>query len=199
LIHQRLQVQALRALPEVAAGSLKGQSVALRMTGAYADWARAWQILSAAGPVLSIDRMSVLSLVPSGVQIEVVLHLWSRPGSTFEISWPSDTAMAWASGADIFAAAGPDLPSAEAPTTVREPVAQTDDPVTWPLERIRWLGTWQHGADQRAVLSAGGAWITVPVGQRVGLEGHKVAFIGADGVVLRTPQGQRVELKGGGQ
>ena len=199
LIHQRLQVQALRALPEVAAGSLKGQSVALRMTGAYADWARSWQILSAAGPVLSIERMSVLSLVPSGVQIEVVLHLWSRPGSTFEISWPSDTAMAWASGADIFAAAGPDLPSAEAPTTVREPVAQTDDPVTWPLERIRWLGTWQHGADLRAVLSAGGAWITVPVGQRVSLEGHKVASIGADGVVLRTPQGQRVELKGGGR
>lgn len=202
LISQRLQVLALRTLPDVSAGPLKGQSLAIRMTGAYADWARAWQSLRASGPVLSIDRMSVLSMPPpSGVQIELVLHLWSRPGSNFELAWPSERPLAVVqAGADIFASAsGTDLPPLASEAKANDPIVQTDDPFTWPVERIRWLGTWQQGAERRAVLSAGGAWTTVRVGQRVSREGHKVQAIGADGLVLRTPQGQRLELKGGGR
>lgn len=201
LIGQRLQVVALRVLPDVVAGPLKGQSLAVRMMGAYANWTRAWQILSTSGPVMSIERMSVLSLAqPSGEQIEVVLNLWSMPGSTGDVSWPSDNPLApvAASGADIFAlVTGVDWPPVAAEAKAKEPIVQTDDPLTWPMERIRWLGSWQQGADPQAVLSAGGAWIAVRVGQRVSLEGHKVAAIVPDGLVLRTPQGQRVELKGG--
>lgn len=200
LISERLQVLALRALPDVSAGPLKGQSLAIRMTGAYADWARAWQSLSASGPVMTIDRMSVLSMPPpSGVQIEVVLHLWSRPGSSFELEWPSERPVTVVhAGVDIFASsAGADLPPLASEAKANDPIAQSDDPYTWPVERIRWLGSWQQGAEKRAVLSAGGAWTTVRVGQRVSREGHKVQAIEADGLVLRAPQGQRLELKGG--
>jgi hypothetical protein len=203
LIQQGLQVQSLRALPEVSAGPLQGQTLAIRMTGLYADWVRAWQILSAEGPVVSMERMNVSALAqPLGVQLDVVLHLWSRPGVSLEASWPmtSSKGQATASGPDIFAtAAGADLPPAAAPSKASEAIALTDDPKTWPLDRMRWLGTWQQGADQRAVLSAGGPWVSVRVGQRIGQEGYRVASIGADGLVLQTVQGQRIELKGGGR
>lgn len=203
LIQQGLQVQSLRALPEVSAGPLQGQSLAIRMTGLYADWVRAWQILSAEGPVVSVERMNVLALAPPvGVQLDVVLHLWSWSGASLEASWPKmrPKDLATASGPDIFAsAAGADLPPAAAPSKASKAIALTDEPKTWPLDRLRWLGTWQQGAEQWAVLSAGGPWVAVRVGQRIGLEGYRVASIGADGLVLQTNQGQRIELKGGGR
>jgi hypothetical protein len=202
LINQRLQVQTLRVLPGVVLGPLQGQSLAIRMTGRYADWVRAWQLLSASGPVLSIERMSVMSMTPSsGVQMDLVLHVWSGPGSTLEAPWPSvglDAPVT--SDVDFFASPGaPDgTPPAEK-TKASEAIDPTDDPMAWPLDRVRWLGTWEQGHEKRAVLSAGGAWVTVRVGERVSREGHKVAAIGADGLVLKSPQGQRVEIKGGGR
>lgn len=202
LIGQRLQVQSLRAMPDVVAGPLQAQSLAIRMTGRYADWVRAWQLMSTSGPLLSIERMSVSSLAQSsGVQLDVVLHLWSRPGSTQEVLWPPEGSTAPLSAAvDPFVWSGPTPePPAAVPSRTAKSVVQTDDPMTWPLERVRWLGTWQQGADKQAVLSAGGPWIAVRVGQRVGPEGHKVAVIGADGLVLLSPQGQRLELKGSGR
>ena len=70
----------------------------------------------------------------------------------------------------------------------------TDDPMTWPMERIRLLGTWQEGERLQAVLSAGGVWVPVRVGQRVSRQAHRVQSIRRDAVILRTSQGHNIEL-----
>ena len=77
----------------------------------------------------------------------------------------------------------------------------TDDPMTWPVERIRLLGTWHASGSWQAVLSAGGVWVPLRVGQRVSPQAHRVLEIRRDAVIFRTSQGQNIELKvaGGGR
>lgn len=63
-----------------------------------------------------------------------------------------------------------------------------EDPRHWPLAQVRLAGLWQQGADRLAILTAGTRWAQVSLGQRVTLEGHRVAAITADGVSLRLAQ-----------
>jgi Type II secretion system (T2SS), protein M subtype b len=201
---QGVQVLSIRVLPDASAGALSSQSAALRLNAPYPDWVNAWQALSATGPVLSIERMSVVPQAQSrGVQLDVVLRRWFKAGLDEGPQIPAD----WAAltpgavrpphAADIFALPGSE--TASAPLTIREAAPDNTvlpaDPLHWPLARIRLLGTWQQGAQWQAVLGAGGLWVAVRVGQRVSLEGHRVVAIQRDAVSLRSAQGQPLELK----
>lgn len=206
LMAQGLQVASLRAMPDAMRGPLQSKTVAIRMSGAYADWTKAWQSLTDSGPVVSMERMSVVPLAQTpGVQMDVVLRVWFRPDATQPLIWPSGerwglrTAEGQHAGAEVFALTA-SQEARPSPVPVVNP-ALSDDPLSWPVERIRLLGTWQQGSHWRAVLGTGAVWVPVQVGQRVSQEGHKVAAIRREGVLLRTPQGQQVELgwAGGGR
>lgn len=97
LSQQGLRVASLRPLPEPLAAPLPSQSVAVRLSGRFVDWQRAWASLSAAGPVWSLERLSVVpqpGLATAGpaardaVQIDAVLRVWLRPGSHGPHAWP---------------------------------------------------------------------------------------------------------------
>lgn len=203
---QGVQVVSIRVLPDVASGPLPSQSAALRVNAPYPDWVKAWRTLSASGPVLSIERMSVVPHIPSqGAQIDVVLRHWFKPGSDPGPAAPdlladgvtaARSALGPSTGADIFGS----LASATAPAPLTPQMAQADgallpaDPQRWPLARIRLLGTWQQGGQWRAVLSAGELWVSVRAGQRISQEGHRVMAIQRDAVTLRSAQGEHMDL-----
>jgi hypothetical protein len=202
---QGVRVESIRVLPDVGAGPLQSQSVALRLMALYPDWVSAWRWLTDAGPVLSLDRISIAPQAASqGVQLDVVLRLWFKPGSVegvFAEGWSRVPTAAVHSKANaalppgIFAHPGTSANARHVlPRTGAQPVQPTTDPLQWPMEKIRLLGTWQQGARWQAVLGAAGAGRPVQVGQRVALEGHWVESIRSDAVVLRSVQGQSIEL-----
>lgn len=207
-----LTVLSLRAMPEVPMGPLQSQTLALRLNGHFADWVRGWKALAVSGPVLTIERMSVVPLTQvQGVQLDLVLRVWFNPASAGDVAlpaWPPSKAWAKSGDADadsrprVFAlAAESDSASSVTWTSAPQASVLTDDPMTWPVERIRLLGTWHASGSWQAVLSAGGVWVPVRLGQRMSREGHQVHAIRRDAVVLGTAQGQKLELNvsGGGR
>lgn len=212
LTAQGVQVVSIRVLPHVQSGVLQSQSVALRLNASSVDWVNAWRGLTDAGPVLSMDRISASPMATSsGVQLDVVMRLWFKPGSeavSAGFVWPVGSqpvtrrSASGTAAAEVFAhpgsaSAAPRLSASEGPGEV---ALLSTDPLRWPLARIRLLGTWQLGTQWQAVLGAGGAWVPVQRGQRVSLEGHKVESIHHEGVILRSAQGEKLVLKwpGGG-
>ena len=201
---QGLTVVSLRVMPAVPGGVLQSQSLALRLHGDFARWAQVFQAWTVSGPVVSIERLVVSPLAKAqGVQLDVVLRLWFKTGTDGHEAWPAwpsvvaakTAAESGEQGHGVFAlAAGPDSKVSVPQTASPEALMSTDDPMTWPMERIRLLGTWQEGERWQAVLSAGGVWVPVRVGQRVSRQAHRVQSIRRDAVILRTPQGQNIEL-----
>lgn len=194
---QGVQVVSIRILPEVLAGPLSSQSVALRVHAMYSDWVSAWDGLTDAGPVLSLERLSVVPQTTSrGVQLDVVLRLWFKPGAQAGGLVPVGSQVTAAargkvSGVpDIFAQPG----SAPRAAVLPELTPQSTDPLQWPMDRIRLLGTWQQGAQWQAVLGTAEVGVPVQVGRRVAQEGHRVESIQRDAVLLRSVQGQAIEL-----
>ena len=208
---QGLTVVSLRTMPVVSGGALQSQSLALRLNGDFAQWARTFQAWAASGPVVSIERMGVTPLTKAqGVQLDVVLRLWFKTSAGGQGAWPAWPSVATEQSATVPAdldqgvfalPLGPDLPMSAPLPAQSKALAVTDDPMTWPMERIRLLGTWQEGERWQAVLSAGGVWVPLRVGQRVSPQAHRVQEIRRDAVIFRTSQGQNIELKvaGGGR
>lgn len=96
-----LRLQSLRPLPAESSplpksakggdsqrSSLSHQAAAFRLQGRFEDWSRAWSACAEAGPLCTIDRISVTALEQAAeVQIDLVMRLWMRPaevGSTAE-------------------------------------------------------------------------------------------------------------------
>lgn len=80
-----LNLLSLRPLPttlaEGRAARLASQAVAVRLQGRFEDWSRVWTAFTQAGPVCSIDRISLAATAhPEEVQIDAVLRVWLRPG-----------------------------------------------------------------------------------------------------------------------
>lgn len=80
-----LNLLSLRPLPptlaQASAARLPSQAVAVRLLGRFEDWSRVWAVFTQAGPVCSIDRISMAATAhPEEVQIDAVLRLWLRPG-----------------------------------------------------------------------------------------------------------------------
>lgn len=246
---------------------LPSQAASLRLLGRFEDWARFWAACAMAGPVCSLDRISLVATGQAGeVQIDAVLRIWMRPGEegtaggagvgvavSTERGDP-ERADRWRGGAVLtdsaamaaldstpFARSGVPLfalgregAAPWAASAVRgAPGHSTDgvagaagavgtvgasgvagdagaagagaagsgaqavwpgDPRHWPLAQVRLAGLWQQGAEKRAILSAGTRWAQVTLGQRVTLEGHRVAAITADGVRLRLAPGPSILL-----
>ncbi|WP_090137786.1 hypothetical protein [Limnohabitans sp. DM1] len=215
------QVQRItpgRSAPAASTGSpVPSQAVTLRVIGAFARWVKAWAAFTEAGPVWSIDRISIVAQPDSqDVQIDAVLRVWMRPGESTWQAWPAhdgsvdgppDGARALPNqvsvqAAPLFAQPAPLLAQAGAAGSGSEtgsgdtaqPAASTapdlpEDPERWPLARVRLAGVWQQGADRQAVLVAGPHWARVRPGQRVTLEGHRVQAITSEGVTLRAARG----------
>lgn len=223
-----LSLQSLRPLPPSLAdgnkADLPSQAVAVRLLGRFEDWSNVWSAFTQAGPVCSIDRISVTATAhPEEVQIDAVLRVWLRPGHVGVHAQPEPDG-AWdqlirleprplvRSGAVLFAQTkGLSLgggamrltESADASVSgvsgisgvaVAGPDPLPEDPRHWPLARVRLTGLWQQGADRQAILSAGPHWVRVSQGQRVTQEGHRVAAITDAGVSLRLAQGPMLML-----
>jgi hypothetical protein len=225
LSQQGLRVMALRPVsPQVqrftpgrsapaasAAPPVPSQAVALRVIGPFVRWTQAWAAFTEAGPVWSIDRISIVAQSDrQDVQIDAVLRVWMRPGESTWQAWPghdgqTDRALdgtralprqVAAQTVPLFAHSAPPLaPSgagaAAQPTALTAPKVPDlpEDPERWPLARVRLAGLWQQGADRQAVLVAGPHWARVRPGQRVTLEGHRVQAITSEGVTLRPARG----------
>lgn len=214
-----LSLQSLRPLPpSLADGSTAGlpsQAVAVRLLGRFEYWSNVWTAFTQAGPVCSIDRISVTATAdPEEVQVDVVLRVWLRPGDVGVHAQPEPDG-AWdqltrleprplgRSGAVLFVQAkglpsGGDASasgvSGASGVAVAGPDFLPEDPRHWPLARVRLAGLWQQGSDRQAILSAGPHWVRVSQGQRVTQEGHRVAAITDAGVSLRLAQGPMLML-----
>lgn len=206
-LQQRLQahgfvVVALRPQAVASGKSLPEQTVTMRLQGRWQDWLAFEQALHAHAPWWVLEQWQI---VPSGQQPgEVRIELQARLG--FQPTHRAETAgqRAWpdwqVSGtrrqektAHLFApAAWPEPPALAASGT---PVALPSDPAQWPLQDLRFLGTWSQEGVVHAVLGAGADKVVVKPGQRIGREGYRVRQIGDDrlelgasgtgGVVLR--------------
>jgi hypothetical protein len=213
------QVQRIapgRASPAAStAPTVPSQAVSLRVIGPFARWAQAWAAFTEAGPVWTIDRISIVAQVDSqDVQIDAVLRVWMRPGESTWQAWPghdgpvdgpTDGARKLprqvpVQAAPLFAQPTPKLAQAGATGSgtgsgeAVQPAAPTspdlpEDPERWPLARVRLAGVWQQGTDRQAVLVAGPHWARVRPGQRVTLEGHRVQAITSEGLTLRAARG----------
>lgn len=208
-------------------GGLSSQAVALRWQGRFEDWSNVWAACALTGPVCSLDRISVVAMADSSeVQIDAVLRVWMRPDEVGADEWPGLAAWIDPGGVDqrpisrssaaLFAQAGavswgrdaarvaqttdPTAAAAAATSDLSAAAeALPEDPRQWPLARVRLVGLWQQGADRQAILSVGAHWAKVSLGQRVTLEGHKVAAITDDGVRLRLAQGPLFQLDWAGE
>lgn len=202
---------------------LPHQAAALRVRGRFEDWTRLWAACAEAGPVCSLDRIRVAATEQADdVQIDVTLRLWMRPGDVIKPAQGAvseEAAIAQAGQADwtapLLQAFGPRsgvalfVPDSAGGGALVGPVAIASvgaspataslevlppDPQQWPLARVRLAGLWQQGNEHQAILSAGTHWAKVSRGQRVTLEGHRVASISQDGVSLRLAAGPVVRL-----
>ncbi len=218
-----LRVLALRPLVSELPRSLPGrsapladkvtpvpsQAVAVRLIAPFERWVQAWAAFADAGPVWSMDSLSIVALPETAeVQIDAVLRVWMRPGDSTWQSWPGQDASSdqaklvllrapAVQASRLFAPPGaaalPVTPAGLAPVQANaaqpEPDSLSEDPAHWPLARLRLVGVWQQGADRHAVLVAGPHWARVQAGQRVTQEGHRVVAITSEGVTLRPARG----------
>jgi hypothetical protein len=191
LQQQGLQVQSLRPQAMQGGGPLASQTLALRLQGRWADWASAWDALVDAGPVWTLDRLSVSANGPSGqLQWDGVWRVWLRPDGPGPEAWPAlwDTAERPGSGR----AAHHRLPelamAVGSPDTLPMPAPVSADPRQWPLAQIRLWGVWRDGERQQAVLGAGEHWAVLATGDRLAREGYRVQSIQADALELQSLQ-----------
>jgi hypothetical protein len=149
-----------------------------------------------------------------GVQLDVVMRLWFKPGSdvsqtAIDWSWGEPKSLASGTGStangEVFTPlvrtkSAPVLPPSAVVVSERasDEALWAADPSLWPINRVRLLGTWQQGLHWQAVLGAANAWTSVGLGSRVAIEGYRLESIRRDAVILRSAQGQTLEMKASG-
>jgi hypothetical protein len=223
LTRHGLRVTSMRPLSEpvtdLTAMPWPSQAVAVRMTGRFVDWQKAWTDLSAAGPVWSMDHLSVtphnLSAMAgagsqagaAGVQVDAVLRVWLQPGPDGPNAWP----MTRATGASVVAqnrdevfglALGTESNVPKDLAAAAGPMPQVSgslaalpaDPLQWPLARVRLAGLWQQEGQWQAVLAAGPHVVPVRTGQRIAQGGWRIEAVQSASVRLRSAQGALHEL-----
>jgi hypothetical protein len=99
LTQRGLHLVSLRPLPlpldKGSPADLSSQALALRVQGRFEDWTRVWAELTHAGPLCSIERLSIAATArPTEVQIDAVLRLWLRPDEG-DAQTPSEFVDAW--------------------------------------------------------------------------------------------------------
>ncbi len=222
LTQQGLQVLSLRPLAWSPGVPLGSQAVAVRLQGQFGDWQQAWLALAQAGPVWSLDSLTLsASSLPGQVQLEGVLRVWAHPGAGGRKAWPAGWdhlgPSAAASKVNPFALAFSAAMGGDSTGTVAASMQGTAqginpgtaqesgelkpadaamplpaDPRQWPLARIRLLGIWQQGQQTQAVLGAGPHWVALGPGAVLAQEAYLVQAIHADAVVLQSVTGPAV-------
>jgi hypothetical protein len=192
LSQRGLQVQALLPQALQATAPLASQAFALRMQGRFVDVAQAWSSLVDAGPVWTMERLSVTPGAQAGqLQWDGVWRVWLRPDAPSAQAWPASwtrNAQHAGVGMDPFAAT-PVMAlqsGASGPLSAEIPF----DPQQWPLVQIRLLGVWQQGDHLQAVLGAGPHWAVLGPGARLAREAYRVQAVQADAVVLQAAAGR---------
>ncbi|PIT74093.1 hypothetical protein [Limnohabitans sp. G3-2] len=195
-------------------------AAAWRVVGRFDDWVRVWAACAESGPVCALERISVVATPqPGEVQMDAVMRVWMRSaeGPPSDALALADWVAAVQQGARpsahsrtaLFAPSG----SSAADLQTTQAVAQVpptgaagrsageagvsalpDDPRQWPWARIRLAGLWRHGDERQAFVSAGAHAVKVTQGQRISLEGHRVAAITDLGVHVRLGKGPALEL-----
>lgn len=78
-----LRLQSFQPLPtqgaDRPAGGMPSQAVGLRLQGQFGDWVRLWNACAVAGPVCSLDKITLVAMGPEAeVQIDAVLRVWLK-------------------------------------------------------------------------------------------------------------------------
>lgn len=194
---QGLTVQALKPQALQADAALPSQAVALRLQGRFADGAKAWASLVDAGPVWTIDRMTVTVGAQSGaLHWDGVWRVWLRPDAPSARAWPAGWDVSVRQSTATVAAVDPfmvrradaTLPALSASEPLPGPLSP--DPRQWPLAQIRLWGVWQQGGRYQAVLGAAAHWAVLGPGAFLALEGYRVQTVQPDAVWLQPRSGQ---------
>jgi len=192
---QGLQVLALRPQALQTGLPLPSQAVALRLQGRFLDFSQAWTALVDAGPVWTLDRLTVVPSLPAGqLQWDGVWRAWLRPDAAAEQAWPvgwvTSTRPGLSLGNDPFVPPGSALAGPAVNASDVAPAALSADPRQWPLASIRLVGVWQQADRVQAVLSAGSHWVALGVGARLAVEGYRVKAVYPELVELQPPKGE---------
>lgn len=186
-----LQVQDLRPQTLLPAQGLSSQAVALRLQGRFVDGVQVWASLVDAGPVWTLDRLTVVPGVQAGqLQWDGIWRAWLRPDAPSAHAWPAHwdlRAREGASGVDPFVTTKAAAPVAGASESL--PAELVEDPRRWPLAHIRLLGVWQQGGQWQAVLGAGAYWAVLAPGAPLAIEAYRVQAVRPEGVVLQAATG----------
>jgi hypothetical protein len=195
LQREGLQVQSLRPQPLQAGVALSSQAVAMRLQGRFSEVASAWSSLVDAGPVWSLDRMSVTASGPaSQLQWEGVWRVWLRPDAPSEQAWPALWDATAKSSSEPFSnpfVSAPVVALAQAlESSEPTPALLSADPRQWPLAHIRLGGVWQQGDSRQAVLGAGPHWAVLGPGARLAFENYRIKTVHPDAVDLQAVTGR---------
>jgi Tfp pilus assembly protein PilO len=187
LQQQGLQVQSLRPQGLQEGMPLSSQAVAVRLQGRFPDVVSAWASLVDAGPVWTLDQLTVTAGGQAGQsQWDGLWRVWLRPDAAGAQAWPAswDTQVRRRSGSAVepFAAQAAVAPVSSA----SEPAPVSADPRDWPLAQIRLWGVWQQDNSLQAVLGVGAHWAMLGPGARLALEGYRVKTIHPDAVALQS-------------
>lgn len=196
LASQGLQVLALKPQALHSGQPLPSQALALRWQGRFGDFGHAWASLVDAGPVWTIERLTVVPGLSAGtLQWDGVWRAWLRPDAAAPQAWPAlwetSPGPAGVAGHDPFVPAVSAAAASGVGTSDAVPPGLPADPRQWPLAAIRLAGVWQQADKAQAVLSAGPHWVVVGAGTGLALEAYRVKAVHPDSVELQP-------LKGGG-
>lgn len=191
---QGLQVLALRPQALQTGLPLPSQAVAVRLQGRFSDFSQAWTALVDAGPVWTLDRLTVVSSLPAGqLQWDGVWRAWLRPDAAAEQAWPAGWGTSprpgLPAGKDPFVPAVSALAGPAVSASDLAPAALPADPRQWPLASIRLVGVWQQADSMQAVLSAGPHWAALGAGARLAQEGYRVKAVHPESVELQPSKG----------
>lgn len=192
LAQRGLRVQALRPQALQSTAPLASQAVALRMQGRFEDGAQAWSSLVDAGPVWTLERLSVTAGGQAGqLQWDSVWRVWLRPDAPGAQAWPA----LWTRhahhapvGVDPFVTTPAMAPQSGASEPMHGEIPP--DPQQWPLVQVRLLGVWQQGDRLQAVLGAGPHWTVLGPGARLAREAYRIQAVQVDAVVLQAVVGR---------
>ena len=194
LAQQGLHVLSLRSQGLHTAVPLPSQVLALRLQGRFSDFTRVWTSLVDAGPVWTLDRLSVVASGQTGQWLwDGVWRAWLRSDSATGQAWPAGWVPASGSHAlgeidplegGAWARLSPALAASDVTATLLPA-----DPRQWPVSSIRLVGVWQQGGNAQAVLTAGPHWAVLGPGASLALEGYRLQAVRPASVELQPLKG----------
>ena len=206
-----LQVLSLRPGPLQTQAGWPTQTLTLDVQGRWQDWQDFELQLHRHAPWWTVTQWLITPLAQAGDRVRVQWQgrlAWQPAG----VAGPAGDWPQWTPGAarQEGQERGPKLPApvfavVQAPSQAQSaqpmadassgmqpvPLVQTlsgysADPSQWPVQALRFHGTWRQAGRTHAVLGHGPYLQVLALGQRVGREGHRLSRIDEDGVLLQS-------------